>query len=177
MDETIWKKKYLSKTGRWFIGHLYVRWTCRPEEEVLHRLEKSERVCYCKWSLERGTQGNLHYQFLLEVAVPCRRTAVFKDLSMTLGEWIEPCKNVPAAKNYVEKEDTHVEGPWEWERRPERQMGSEPGVPPKKPGTGSLGSIIPNKMYSEKKTMELLLEKKWEEIMMWTKFINENVTN
>lgn len=173
------QRQRLSRTSRWFMGHLYIDHLgfdeAEPQREMLQRLEESTRPRYCKWQLERGQQGNLHYQFFLKVAHPCRRSALFKDLDMVEGEWIEPVSaaNVPRVKAYCSKQKTRVAGPWEWSRGEDEDGGS----PSARPGSLRAGACsgaqtvvwVPGR--NDKLIMKKLLERKREEINMWTKFI------
>lgn len=103
----------LNRTARWFCGHLYANNRKVSSIEELWRTD--HRILYAKWSLEiGGKQGTAHFQFVLKMAKPVRRTDIFKKLRLIKGEWVEPVRSKDAQLRYVEKAETHVEGPWEY---------------------------------------------------------------
>jgi len=75
-----------------------------------------------RFSLEKGDGGVAHFQ----ITVLCgkdrkRRSAVrtwledhYDDLCFPGQDYCEPCEKTWASMEYVQKEDTHVMGPWEW---------------------------------------------------------------
>jgi len=183
----------LNKTARWFIGHLYVeRPECSGEREVSERLSRCSLITWARWSLEKGKEGNLHYQFLINVYEPVRRSKIFRALNMVKGEWLEPCNNVPAAKNYVKKDETHVDGPWEYSQPVSNKPSgsSVPSFPSGKSGRGDTSGLYPASERMglkkpapgvskavDKEFMKMLLNDKYNEILMWSEFIkSKNVT-
>ena len=72
-----------------------------------------DHVTWCKWSVEKcETSGRLHYQGVLRLNKKNRLAFMKKNLSKT-AHW-EVTKSVAASQKYVQKENTHVEGPFEY---------------------------------------------------------------
>ena len=158
-------EKNYNKTARWFVGHLYKQ---EGLPDIGKRLRSSKTIIYCKWSLEKGAKGNLHYQFLLNVNKPCRRSAIFKELNMIKGEWIEPCINLEASKNYVAKDDTHVEGPFEWNK--ERVWTPSVDYRTKLKQWKENEKLRNVEVWTERETIRHFLENKKLEIMFWMEY-------
>ena len=85
-----------------------------PEEYLKYLFEKLD-AAYVAGQLEKGESGNLHIQFYVNVKKPCRVSALLKlDPKMHA----EKVKYEKGAQRYVLKEETRVEGPWEFGKRP-----------------------------------------------------------
>lgn len=69
-------------------------------------------VKYASWQLEKGASGTPHLQGYIELQRPQRFT-YFKDILP--GAHFERCRgNKHQARDYTRKEDTRLEGPWEF---------------------------------------------------------------
>lgn len=79
-----------------------------------------DKVRYASWQKEKGDNGTLHYQGYMELKGAYRIAAIKK----WGGEWerahLEKRRGSPEqARNYTRKEESRVEGPWEfgkWEK-------------------------------------------------------------
>lgn len=151
-----------SKTGRCFIGHLYVH-TDDPINEVISRLENTRNIKFFKWSLERGKEGNLHYQFFLKTFKSVKATGIWKEFGKVKGEFFEVCRNENACSNYVQKDDTHISGPYEWEKGVSGGGRCAPNTPPRE--------IQWIEGVNDKAFIQQCLKKKYDEIQMWSQFI------
>lgn len=75
-----------------------------------------------RFSFEKGAGGVPHFQiYVSDYPKRHRRSAVrkfleehFDGLVWPKQDYCEPCQNEWATRNYVKKEETHLEGPWEW---------------------------------------------------------------
>jgi hypothetical protein len=65
------------------------------------------------FQLEKGESGTPHYQGFVSMVARQRATAMKKILPR--AHW-EQAKNPGAARNYCRKEESRVDGPWEWKR-------------------------------------------------------------
>lgn len=194
IDEDI---EYSNKTGRGFIGSLYVtnKESTDYEEmtqEVVNRLDKTKHITWARWSLERGKKGNLHWQIACSIdwkASPCRPAKIGKDMKNVKGEMFFTAHHWPKVKNYVKKEETHVAGPWEWQRnaltadgKNEDKSSETSGRVPtaeEYPATFAVGLKAPAPGWNarvDKEFWAYALKQKWNEIQNLTKMINQNVT-
>lgn len=63
---------------------------------------------YTVGQLEKGESGTRHLQFIVNLGLACRLTALTKKFPSV--HW-EPTKS-KAAEDYCQKEDTRLDGPW-----------------------------------------------------------------
>jgi hypothetical protein len=85
-----------------------------PENiDLVPILESHQIVRYCVWQLERGeTRQTLHIQGYVELTRPQRRSAISR---LFPTAWIEPRRgSKDQAREYCRKEDSRIEGPWEY---------------------------------------------------------------
>lgn len=86
-----------------------------PAQEFLEGLHVSTRATYTCGQLERGSSGTTHVQFFMNFATKARMSQITKvDSKLHL----EPVLVNNGAHTYCMKEDTRVEGPWEFGVRP-----------------------------------------------------------
>lgn len=83
--------------------------------EYLENIFKHLKAIYCCGQLERGELGTPHIQFFLNFRNPVRCAAI-KKFDKRLH--IEVVKINNGADNYCLKEDTRIEGPFEFGKRP-----------------------------------------------------------
>jgi len=81
---------------------------------------KATKADYVNGQLEKGTEGTVHLQYYvhLKEANKCRITAMKKHCQHT--SWT-PVTRDNGASDYCLKEDTRIEGPWEFGIKPLRQ--------------------------------------------------------
>lgn len=72
----------------------------------------SHKLRYCKWQLERGTSGTPHYQGYAEFTETMRLSAVRRWLPTAHWERRRGTREEAAA--YAGKEESRVDGPWEY---------------------------------------------------------------
>lgn len=76
-------------------------------------MEGTPHVRYAIWQLEHPEGGTLHFQGYMELDAPCRIVGLTKH--KLSGAHLEPRKGSPdAARDYCRKEESRVEGPWEF---------------------------------------------------------------
>jgi len=73
---------------------------------------KAKYVC---GQLEKGAEGTAHVQFFINVGSPIRLSALKKVCKLA---HFEPVKVNNGADDYCLKDDTRVEGPWEYGTKP-----------------------------------------------------------
>lgn len=87
-------------------------------QQWLRRLHEATGARYVCGQLERGENGTLHVQFYINFSGK-KRLAAMKKISPRT-HW-EAIKVDNGADKYCMKEDTRVEGPWEFGERPIRR--------------------------------------------------------
>lgn len=99
-----------------------VNWLCtlnNPEEATATFLEdlftKSKAVYVCG-QLEKGEEGTAHIQYFINFKKPGQRISFLKKLCPR--SHFEPVKINNGAHTYCMKEDTRVEGPYEFGTKP-----------------------------------------------------------
>lgn len=80
-------------------------------EEFLDMLKRIPNCSAACAQLEKGENGTPHFQWMLTLSKVARLPAMIKKLK---GCHVELAKNALAAWRYCHKEDTRVEGPWEY---------------------------------------------------------------
>lgn len=98
------------------------RWLCtlnNPEpESIIEYLEKWHTIGKARYvvgQLEKGKEGTPHLQFFLNFTDPTRISALKKHCSRSHFEIV---KIDNGAADYCMKEDTRLEGPWEFGVKP-----------------------------------------------------------
>lgn len=86
-----------------------------PGEEFLRHLSEQKGVQFTCGQLESGLEGTEHMQFYVNLEQPQALSFMKKLCSRT--HW-ELCRSSSASEKYVLKEDTRVDGPWEFGTRP-----------------------------------------------------------
>lgn len=86
-----------------------------PAEEFLRTVSEHAGVQFTCGQLESGLEGTEHVQFYVNLKQPQALSFVRKIDART--HW-ELCRSSAASEKYVLKEDTRVEGPWEFGTRP-----------------------------------------------------------
>jgi hypothetical protein len=89
-----------------------------PEEDpavFLERVFNKLQAVYCCGQLEKGKEGTAHIQYFVNVKQPVRVSALKK---VAPRSHFEVVKINNGAHNYCMKEDTRVEGPWEFGVKP-----------------------------------------------------------
>lgn len=81
--------------------------------EAIHIMAKAKYTC---GQMERGEEGTPHLQFYVSVGTGKQRLSFMKKLSPR-AHW-EVVKVNAASILYVMKEDTRIEGPWEFGEKP-----------------------------------------------------------
>jgi len=86
-------------------------------EDWLQALHKAANAVYTNGQLEKGEDGTVHLQFYVSLSKTDRKriTAMKKLCAHT--HW-EPVGKDNGASSYAMKEETRVEGPWEFGSRP-----------------------------------------------------------
>lgn len=90
----------------------YVFTINNPAEKTPLQIPDTAR--YCSWQKEKGDNGTIHYQGYLELNTPLRLGSIKK----WGGDWAKAHLEVrrgtrEEARDYSQKEDTRLEGPWE----------------------------------------------------------------
>lgn len=86
-----------------------------PTSALVFNEEKYSFVRYCSWQTEKGATGTRHYQGYIEFNQPVRISKI-KSLG---GDWARAHLEVrrgtrDQARDYSRKEDSRLEGPWEF---------------------------------------------------------------
>lgn len=84
-------------------------------EEYLRSWYGLDKFVYVNGQLEKGAGGTLHLQFYLSAKTQVRKSALIKHCKHAN---YEPVKVDNGASSYCLKEDTRVEGPWEFGTKP-----------------------------------------------------------
>ena len=84
-------------------------------KDFLERLFTETKAVYCCGQLEKGKEGTPHVQAFLNFSTPVRPTALKK---VEKKMHIESVKINNGAHDYCMKEDTRLDGPWEFGLRP-----------------------------------------------------------
>jgi len=103
-----------------------------PDAPIMH-----ESFNYLLYQLERGeADGRLHYQGCLARAQKSSLAQVKRELGVEHAH-LEACRNWAKAVAYCKKEETRVEGPWEFGElpRPGRRTDLDACIEKVKPGT------------------------------------------
>lgn len=100
-------------------------WSFRFTEEKVGSVDQLDQWLRVKaaagrFQLEEGAGGQQHYQGVIHTLPRVRRTQLqelmkqeFPQLEFPAKDYLEPSKS-KAADRYVMKEETRVDGPWEW---------------------------------------------------------------
>jgi hypothetical protein len=91
-------------------------------EDYLRLWYEKGKARYVCGQLEKGAEGTLHLQYFLNFSNPQRLAALKKHCSKS---HFEPVKINNGAHTYCMKEDTRVEGPWEFGTRPVQRNNKE----------------------------------------------------
>lgn len=83
--------------------------------DYLEQIHKKSKATYTVGQLEKGAEGTPHIQFFMNFKTPVRPTAI-KKLDNRLH--IEVVKINNGADAYCMKEDTRLEGPYEYGMKP-----------------------------------------------------------
>lgn len=83
--------------------------------EYLEGLHKDTKATYTCGQLEKGAEGTLHLQFFMYFKTAVRAAAIKKKDKRLHIEKVEVNNG---ADTYCMKEDTRVDGPWEFGVRP-----------------------------------------------------------
>ena len=101
----------------WLITHN------NPKVDPREYLEKwSEHAVYVNGQLEKGESGTVHIQAFVSLKKYARLSAMKKKDS---SAHFEPVKQDNGASKYCLKEDTRVDGPWEFGKRPVNRASKE----------------------------------------------------
>lgn len=84
-------------------------------QEYLSKWFTTARARYVNGQLERGKEGTLHLQYYINFENPTRISALKKFCSKSHFELV---RKDNGASSYCLKEDTRVEGPWEFGIKP-----------------------------------------------------------
>lgn len=88
-----------------------------PRETCTPKL--TSQVKYIKWQLEKcPTTGTPHFQGVIIFKCPVRYKTVAKHLPRAQ---FEACRDLYASINYVGKDETRIDGPWELGEGPKKQ--------------------------------------------------------
>lgn len=87
-------------------------------EQWLESTHKLHKLKYTTGQLEKGTEGTLHLQWFIQLEKPGKRISALKKVC-PYTHWT-PVDTKDSAWKYCHKEDTRVEGPWEFGERPLR---------------------------------------------------------
>lgn len=85
-----------------------------PAEDTLNAIHKNLKASHTKGQLEKGESGTPHLQFIVNLGLQARLVALKKHYPTI--HW-EPTRS-KAAEDYVVKEDTRIDGPWEVGQKP-----------------------------------------------------------
>lgn len=84
-------------------------------KEYLEKWKTEAKARYVCGQLEKGAEGTVHLQYFLNFAEPTRVSALKKFCSKS---HFEEVKVNNGAHTYCMKEDTRIEGPWEFGAKP-----------------------------------------------------------
>lgn len=90
-------------------------WTSNDVTLTFHYLRETHekfKINYASWQLESGEEGTPHIQGYIELDSRVRRRQLGKTLTSTHLELRKG--SATQAKQYTTKEDTRIEGPWEF---------------------------------------------------------------
>lgn len=88
-------------------------------EEWLKAIHVTHKAAYTTGQLEKGEEGTLHLQWYIMFEKPGKRLTALKKVCSHTHWTVVDTKD--SAWKYCHKEDTRVEGPWEFGSRPLRQ--------------------------------------------------------
>lgn len=86
-----------------------------PAENHLRGVSQAKGVVYVVGQLESGAEGTEHVQYYVNLDKP-QALSYMKKICQR-SHW-ELARSDAASRRYVMKEDTRVEGPWEFGKRP-----------------------------------------------------------
>ena len=117
MTARTFKSKTESKSSQWLGTHN------NPHSDMIPRdyLEKwftAGKARYVNGQLEKGEEGTTHIQFYLNFENPVRLSALKKHDSRA---HFEPVKRDNGASDYCLKQETRLDGPWEFGVKPARK--------------------------------------------------------
>lgn len=87
-------------------------------EEYLRKWFTAGKARYVNGQVEKGKEGTVHIQFYLNFENPTRLAALKKHCQRA---HFEPVRFDNGASSYAMKEETRVEGPWEFGIKPARR--------------------------------------------------------
>lgn len=85
-----------------------------PAEDTLSSIHRMLTASHTKGQLEKGESGTPHLQFIINLGIQVRLTALKKHYPTIHWE----ATRSKAAEDYVVKEATRLEGPWELGKKP-----------------------------------------------------------
>ena len=88
-------------------------------QDWLAEAHKHSGAVYTVGQLEKGKEGTVHLQFFINLPKPGKRITAMKKVCK-YTHW-EPVGKDNGAADYCMKEDTRVEGPWEFGEKPLHQ--------------------------------------------------------
>lgn len=83
--------------------------------EFLEMIYEKTNAVYVCGQVEKGEEGTVHIQYFLNVKKPMRLAALKK---ICARSHFEPVKVNNGADDYCLKENSRVEGPWEFGKKP-----------------------------------------------------------
>lgn len=81
----------------------------KPDADLRWPEPLPEDVAGVKYSIEKGENGTVHFQFVIKLRKQMRFAAVKK---MYPEVYLEAIRDIDAALNYVQKDETHIAGPF-----------------------------------------------------------------
>ena len=99
-------------------------WLCtlNNPEVTLEEIHKQSKATYTCGQLERGENGTPHLQFFQNFKSPIKLT-MYKKVNTKIHAEVIKINN--GAHNYCMKEDTRIEGPWEYGEKPIQRNNKE----------------------------------------------------
>ncbi len=150
------EQKHLNnRATNYFCGSVYAD-RLKTKAELEGWFAKSKLVDELWFQLERGENGNLHWQYTFRTTGKQQRYSYWwKLLNYKSGEWIDGCLKKQACLNYCKKGATRVEGPYHWDRPADE-------------------TYIYNTMASDSENLKGLLANKVREMQAWAQWRKEN---
>lgn len=108
---------YHGKTFRWW----FFTWN-NPNHPTDKQLLSDGGFTYLKFQYERASTGTLHYQGILYTRSATKCNTLRKKHNFS---YLAPVKSINGSVNYVGKEDTRVDGPWEYGHMPRQGARSD----------------------------------------------------
>lgn len=85
--------------------------------EWLEALHKRAEAVYSNGQLEKGKDGTVHLQYFVNLSDKNKKRVTQMKKLCAYTHW-EPVRRDNGASSYAMKEDTRVEGPWEFGEKP-----------------------------------------------------------